>query len=283
MRPIVPLRSLLVPLLLCLICTYTLSLAGCVADTPTPTPEPIELRLATVPYLTQRAQDLTRDFTQDYPYVTFYLSVMPAHDAIEAVADRTTDVALIAEPIQPARNVLEATPIGDLPIVVAVHPSNPVDRLTWDQVHDIFAGQIWDWTMVNADWPAQEITVVSQHAGAASRQVFEDEVLRGESVTPRALVATGDEVAGQLIAEEPAAIGYLLAGIADDRVKALTVEGVTPNAESVAAGTWPLSRPINLVTHVDANIYVLDFLDFSRSRRVTRARSKSVGSRSGRQ
>ncbi|MFQ5855915.1 MAG: substrate-binding domain-containing protein [Anaerolineae bacterium] len=249
--------------LLCAI-FLVLVLVGCASSTPTPPAEPIELRLATIPPLSRLAQDLSQNFSQTYPYARFELSVMSAREAIDAVARRDIDVALVAEPIDPGRGSLKSTQIGRQAVVLAVHPSNPVEALTWDQVRDIFSGQVWDWAAVDARWQSQEILVVSQHARAVSRLAFEKHVMEGIRVTPRAIVATGDEVAGKLIAEEPAAIGYLLAGVASDSVKVLTIEGTEPSASAVKTGAWPITRPINLVTHIDANVYVLDFVDFSR-------------------
>lgn len=247
-----------------LLCVCTLVSVGCAGATPTPPAEPIEVRLATAPHLSRLAQDLSQAFSQTYPYVTFELSVMSSQDALDAVVGRDIDVALVAEPVDPDRKDLESTQIGRQAVVLAVHPSNPVEALTWDQVRNIFAGRVWDWAAVDPRWQRQEILVVSQHEGAVSRLVFEKQVMESSSVTPRAVVATGDEVAGRLIAEEPAAIGYLLAGVGNDNVKVLSIEGTLPTPSTVTSGAWPITRPINLVAHVDANVYVLDFVDFSR-------------------
>lgn len=249
-----------------LLCVYALVMAGCAGATPTPPAEPIELRLATSSHLSQLAQELSRAFSRRYTYVTFELSVMPAREAISAVASRDADVALVAEPIPPGRPDLKATQIGRRAVVLAVHPSNPVQSLTWSQVQDIFSGRVWDWASIDPQWQTQEILVVSQHEGAVSRLVFEREIMQGTHVTPRAVVATGDELAGALIADDPAAIGYLMAGVAGDEVKVLRIEGTTPTLSSVTSDAWPITRPINLVAHVDANVYVLDFIDVSKDR-----------------
>lgn len=245
-------------------CCLALVWIGCAGPTPTPPAEPIRIRLATVSHLIQLAQELSGAFSGRYPYVTFELSVMPPQEAIAAVSGREIDVALVAEPLGSDHQNLEATEIGREAVVLAVHPANPVEALTWDQVRGIFSGQMWDWAAVDSRWQPQEILVVSQHAGSISRLVFERQVMDDLKVTPRAVVATGDELAGQFIADEPAAIGYLSAGAVDDAVKVLRVEGVAPSLTGIAVSDWPITRPVNLVTHVDANVYVLDFVDFSR-------------------
>lgn len=245
-------------------CLLVLVLAGCAGATPTPPAEPIEIRLAATPHLSRLAQDLTQAFSQKYPYVTFELAVMPAQEAIDAVAVRDVDVALVAQSIDPGRDDLKSTQIGRRPVVLAVHPSNPVKTLTWDQVRDIFSGRVWDWAAVDPRRETQEILVVSQQDGAISRVAFESQVMEGGRIMPGAVVATGDDVAGTLIAGDPAAIGYLMAGVAGDEVKVLSIEGTTPIASGEVAAAWPITRPIHLVAHVDANVYVLDFIDFSK-------------------
>ncbi len=253
-----------IPIRLLCNCILVLGLTGCAGATPTPPAQPIELRLATVPHLSRLAQDLSRAFSQKYPFVSFQVSVMSAKDAMDAVASRNVDVALVAEPLDPERRDLKSTQIGERAVVLAVHPSNPVETLTWDQVRDIFSGRVWDWAAVDPRWQTREILVVSQQAGAVSRRAFEEQVMEGTRVTPRAVVATGDAVAGKLIADAPASIGYLLAGVADDTVKVLSIGGTTPTTSMEKSAAWPITRPINLVVHIDANVYVLDFVDFSR-------------------
>lgn len=251
--------------LVLIICLGLLATSACAHATPTPPPEPIELGLATAPDLSGLAQELAQQFTRRHPYVTFKLSVMAPDAATQAVIERTVDAALVAEPLASSRPNLEAVRIGRRAVAVVVHTTNPLEDLTWEQLRAIYTGEIWDWATLSPDQPSQEIVVITQHAGAPSRTAFDRRVLNGQRVTPRALVATGDRLVLELIAEEPAAIGYRLAGWDTAQVKGLTVEGVEPSPATVSSEQWPISRPINLVTHVDANVYVLDFVDFARA------------------
>lgn len=249
--------------LILLTCLGLLALSACATPTPTPPPEPIALGLAAVPDLSVIAQELAHRFAQEHSYVTFNLSVMAPDAALRAVTERTVDAALIAEPLPSSRPNLKAARIGRRAVAVVVHATNPVDDLTWEQLRAIYTGEVWDWAAVAPGQPSREIVVITQNAGASSRTAFDRTVLNGgQRVTPRALVATGDRLVRDLIAEEPAAIGYRLAGWDDAPLKALTLEGVQPSPATVASEKWPITRPINLITHVDANVYVLDFVDF---------------------
>lgn len=240
-----------------------LLLAACTRSPSTVMPEPIRLRVLAPPGLTELAIDLTEAYAEKAPYVSLTVGVQPAEATRDAVATRKADVALVPGPVDVGPDSeLQAEVIGYEAIVVAVHLSNPVQALTWDELQAIFSGQVWSWHDVDRRWEPREILVIVQHEGAVPRRVFERWVMRGARVTPRAVVAPGDAAARDLIAAEPTAIGYLAAGLAGDRVKVLTVGNVAPDPGSVTSQEWPLSRPIVLLRHVDASVYVLEFVEF---------------------
>ena len=65
------------------------------------------------------------------------------------------------------------------------------------------------------------------------------------------------------VANDETAIGYISLGSLDDSVKAVTVAGVAPSAETVSDGTYTLARPFNIVTNGEATDPVaVDFIGF---------------------
>ena len=50
------------------------------------------------------------------------------------------------------------------------------------------------------------------------------------------------------VAGNAASIGYVSVGSLNDSVKALEVDGVAPSVDTVADGSYSISRPFNLVT-----------------------------------
>ena len=50
---------------------------------------------------------------------------------------------------------------------------------------------------------------------------------------------------------EPSAIGYISMGSLNETVKGIAVDGVEPTTDNVKAGTYPISRPFNIVTNGD--------------------------------
>ena len=68
------------------------------------------------------------------------------------------------------------------------------------------------------------------------------------------------------VANDETAIGYISLGSLDDSVKAVTVGGVAPSAETVADGSYTLARPFNIVTNGEpTDEAAIDFIGFCMS------------------
>ncbi|HDH04543.1 MAG TPA: phosphate ABC transporter substrate-binding protein [Nitrospirae bacterium] len=61
-------------------------------------------------------------------------------------------------------------------IVPIVHKSNPVSKLTWQQLSDINTGKITNWKEVGG--PDRKIIVVTSQPTAATRRVFQKKVMK---------------------------------------------------------------------------------------------------------
>jgi phosphate transport system substrate-binding protein len=79
-------------------------------------------------------------------------------------------------------------------IVVIVNQANRIQSLTREQLRDINTGKIRNWREVGgADMP---ITVVTSHAGSATRAVFQKQVMQNADYAPGAIMvsSTADEL-----------------------------------------------------------------------------------------
>ncbi|MEP5758244.1 MAG: phosphate ABC transporter substrate-binding/OmpA family protein [Litoreibacter sp.] len=94
-------------------------------------------------------------------------------------------------------------------IVVVTHPSNPVQSLTMQQVSDIYAGDITNWSQVGG--PDLSIEVVGRDDQSDIRAVFNTRV-RGDAAATQAsnaVLAADHNEAAALVTERPGAIGYV--------------------------------------------------------------------------
>lgn len=116
----------------------------------------------------------------------------------------------------------------------------------------------------------QDITVISREDGSGTRGAFieltgvEDD--NGDNTTQAAAIQSSTNGVMTAVANDETAIGYISLGSLDDSVKAVTVDGVAPSAETVADGSYTLARPFNIVTNGEpTDEAAVDFIGFCMS------------------
>lgn len=148
-------------------------------------------------------------------------------------------------------------------IAVIVHRQNQLPALTAEQLAAVFAGHVQSWTHLGVT--GSHITVISREEGSGTRSAFESLAMRGLAITPRALVQDAAGAIRELVANDPAAIGYISLGLVDERVRAVPLAGAAPSEQAVRTGRYPLVRPFLLLVRdpgADVPIGARQFLDF---------------------
>ena len=120
----------------------------------------------------------------------------------------------------------------------------------------------------------QDITVISREDGSGTRGAFieltgvEAKNDAGEKVDNTEAAAIQSSTNGVLtaVSNDETAIGYISLGSLNNDVKAVTVEGVAPSADTVKDGTYTLARPFNIVTNGEAaDPVAVDFIAYCMS------------------
>lgn len=129
--------------------------------------------------------------------------------------------------------------------------------------------------LLTACGASDEITVVSREEGSGTRGAFvelfeiEEKNASGEKVdhtTEDAVTIQSTSVMMTTVSGEENAIGYISLGSLNDTVKAVKIEGAEATAQNVKAGTYPVSRPFNIVTKEEISDLAQDFIDFIMSK-----------------
>ncbi|MBN2685105.1 MAG: PstS family phosphate ABC transporter substrate-binding protein [Pontiellaceae bacterium] len=144
--------------------------------------------------------------------------------------------------IQPVAHVVA---LDGLPILV--HPSNPVQELTIEQIRDIFTGKITNWKEVGGS--DMKIVMISRDTNSGTYETFETKVMDKEEIHGSCEYVTSNGQMRQRVQSTPAAIGYAGIGFVDRSVKALKVNGVAPSAKTVQSGEYPIARPLFMYTN----------------------------------
>ena len=180
---------------------------------------------------------------------------------------------MVSHTLVESGSTLYGFPIARDGIAVIVNRDNPVQALSDRQLIDIFTGKITNWKRVGGrDVPIQ---VLAGEANRGSSELFMQYLrIRYEDIRPQRLV--GDNALRiKAISETPGAIVYVSVGEAERKAKAgapiklLPVDGIEATSQSVRQGSFPISRPLTLVTSGLPKGLAKTFVEFSLSSQVT--------------
>ena len=139
-------------------------------------------------------------------------------------------------------------------IAIVTHPDTEIPSLSIEQVRDIFAGEITNFSEVGG--PDAPIIVVSREEGSGTRAAFEELVMEHGVEEPKLIaeLALLQQSNGQVrttVATTPNTIGYLSFGFLDESINGVPIDGVAPSEPNVMDGTYPIFRPLNMITNSD--------------------------------
>lgn len=179
------------------------------------------------------------------------------------------DIGMVSRALSPTESDLSATAIALDGIGMIVHRTNTVSALTDAQIVDIFTGKITDWKEVGGS--SGRISVVNKAEGRSTLELFLAH-FKLKSSAIKASVVIGDNAQGvKSVVASRGSIGYVSIGTAEFEVeqgtpiKLLPIGGIKASTENVRNKTFPLSRPLNLVTRRKPAGLVKDFIDFAGS------------------
>jgi phosphate transport system substrate-binding protein len=172
---------------------------------------------------------------------------------IKAVQNRICQIGMSSRALTPAETELTEITIALDAIAVVVNRSNPVARLSLEQLRAVFSGRVRNWRELGGE--NRLITVITREEGSGTRASFEDKVMLAgehapqagakpvpEPFTGDALVQDSNGAVREIVASDPAAIGYISFGLVDDRIRPLAVDGVMPGDKAIKSGRYPVVR-----------------------------------------
>ncbi|MFB3926285.1 MAG: phosphate ABC transporter substrate-binding protein [Syntrophales bacterium] len=200
------------------------------------------------------AQAAAEAFMKAHPDVSISVSGGGSGDGIKALIDKMTDIADSSRDMKKEEIQLAASrgvkPVGHRvaidAIVPVVHPSNPVDGLSVEQLNMIYQGRITNWKEVGG--LDKRIVVISRDTSSGTYETWEAKILHGARVTPRAQLQASNGAIVQAVSKNTFAIGYIGHGYLNRAVKGLKVNGIEASAESALSGKYPIARPLFMFT-----------------------------------
>jgi phosphate transport system substrate-binding protein len=205
---------------------------------------------------------------------------------IAALTNGTTDVAAASRPMAPGevaraearhgRRIVQI-PVAVDALAVVVHPSNPLDALSLDELGRIFLGERTSWHEVGG--PAVPIAIYGRDHNSGSWGFFRRVVLGDQDFSLDMLSLVGTASVFDSVAKDPHGIGfggiaYATAGAKKLRLRrapdAPAIEATVGNARN---GSYPLARTLyfHVAEPLDADTQrFVDWVLGERGQRVVR-------------
>lgn len=184
-------------------------------------------------------------------------------NGLEDLVNGKCDASMASEELEDAVASMKAATGKDAPaglkpnvitsdvIKVIVNPSNPVSKLSKEQLKGLHNGKIANWKEVGGqDMP---VIVITSHLGSATRKVFQKIIMDGDKYVVGALEVETTRKEIDNVAQFPEGIGAVSMGF-------INLPG---NKEKVKiVETQEISRPLMLITKGEPSPAVKKVVDF---------------------
>ena len=202
------------------------------------------------------AQKAAENYSEKNPSAHVTVTGGGSGVGLSSLREGTTDISMASRRIkfdervrmqQAGRPVEELTVAFDA-LAVIVHPSNPVSRLTREQLEGIFRGKITNWKQVGGE--DRKIVVYSRETSSGTYEFFKESVLKHRNYMPAVLSMPATGAIIQSVSQTPGAIGYVGLAYLNPEVKALAVsyDGggsyVAPTFDNARSKSYPIVRPL---------------------------------------
>lgn len=218
------------------------------------------------------ALEIGKRFEKRHPGVHVNVQTGGSSRGIADVRSGLSDIGMASRALVESEKELYEHTIALDGIAIIIHKDNVIEALSDEQVKSIYLGNISNWKDVGG--VDKSITVVNKAEGRSTLELFLHHYkLKNSQI--KASVVIGDNQQGlKTVAGNPFAIGYVSVGAAEYEstfgapIKALPLGGVPAKVKEIEKGSFPLARPLNLVTNKPPVGWVKTFIDFSQSNSV---------------
>lgn len=215
------------------------------------------------------AAELGKRFEERHPGVRVDVQSGGSSRGVSDARAGLADIGMASRALKDEEKDLKGFVIARDGIGIILNSTNNLATLTDQQIIDIYVGRITDWSAVGGK--AGPITVVNKAEGRSTLELFLHHFkLKASDI--KAQVVIGDNQQGiKTVAGNPGAIGYVSIGTAEFEagqgtpIKLLGMNGIAATVGNVRNGSFPLARPLTLVTKNDPAGIVKAFIDFARS------------------
>jgi len=143
---------------------------------------------------------------------------------------------------------------------IYVHPANPVNNLTIEQLAKIYKGEITNWSQVGGKM--SPILLLTRSPNSGTYIYFREHILEGEPYSPFAQNLTSTSAIVKAVQENEDAIGY--GGLAYGKeIVHCRINNVEPTEENVRNDRYPITRYLYFFTIDTPRGVVRQFINYT--------------------
>ncbi|NRA65171.1 MAG: phosphate ABC transporter substrate-binding protein [Pseudobacteriovorax sp.] len=214
--------------------------------------------------------EIAKEYESKHPNIRIDVQTGGSSRGILDARQQTSDIGMVSRALKPAENDIKPVLIARDGVGVVVNSSVTIDALSKADLTKLYLKKIQNWSELGG--PDLKVTVIHKAQGRSTAEVFL-EYLSLQYTNVQADIIIGDnEQAIKNIDSIPGAIGYVSIGAAEysmkqgSKIKLLELEGIAATTKTVANGTYPISRELNIVLNPKQDkTHVQKFVEYASS------------------
>lgn len=215
---------------------------------------------------------LKEEYVAKHPGVSFEIAAEGSTTGISAITEGTANIGMSSRRVKPTEvSAAQSKGVTFKPTIVAfdgmavvVNTNNPIAGLTARQVEQIFTGDVTDWSAVGGQ--PGKISIYTRNTSSGTYSDWKELAMKRRDYARSSQKMAGNEQIVSEIAKNPNGIGYVgLAYLHEDGIKALPIDGHTPDEEGVRSKKYPFARPTFYYTNGQPTGETAKFIEFTLS------------------
>ena len=220
---------------------------------------------------------LSESFTKEHPDCQVIVSGGGTTTGITGFLEKSVEIILAVRDLNDAEKE-KAANIGLSPakrvmandgVAIVVHPSNPINELTVEQVVGVFSGNFTNWKQIGGpELPIEVVLISSKHG---THGFFKKNYLKGKPYVSEPTIRPEWHFIINKVSAGKAGIGLCVtnkAMQAQDKVKILAIKkdaespAITLTREAMENGSYPIPRPAYFIWDENSSECVKKFVEY---------------------
>lgn len=216
--------------------------------------------------MTKLSSSLAEAFMEDYPEVKFEKSDTGSGAAIKAIKEGAALIGDVSRSLSSdEQEGLESRLIAIDGIAVIVNSNNPIEDISASDLKKVFTGEITNWSDLGGK--DQKITLIGREESSGTREGFESNLfIKDKAIYHAEYPESGDVISK--VTSDASAIGYCSLFCVHENIKALQIDSIPIEHDTIKNGTYKITRPfIEVYLKGQENIKINAWFDFISSKK----------------